>query len=449
MKPSRFSTLLTAAATSCLALAAPAMAQDAAPAPQQLEPLGAEPAPAADASLPACGGRGAVSWLAGSSDQSDASGSTAPLRLAANVAGNTPSVFAFSLSADGSVRVEAQSAEGDPMIELISATGEGLAENDDTTSSLNSSLEQALSAGTYCVVVSNIQGDAMEATVQVSRPDQPALLNETASPGSGGSSSIATCTPETEAQPLTEGALEAALENGNVTAAADGTSTSYFRFTLSEPTPLTVRGSSDQLDPFIKIFDNAGAMLGENDDAEGTNARLDYPSPLPAGDYCIGIAAYSPTPGPMTVAVEKLDRDTFLRGAYQRGELVPPLDGSFPVEQFDLKTKRQTVLLHNGGAQWLTFQLDAPAVVVMNAYGSLLGADTKLALFSEQGAVMGENDDSESGTDSKLGPIMLAPGRYALAVSDLNRATPETGGAVRPIGVLFDLYTRVEPEQAQ
>lgn len=447
----RLSTLLTTAAASCLALALPVMAQDAAPAPQQLEPLGGETEQAADASLPSCGNRGAVSWLASSSDQSNTSDSTAPLTLSANVAGNTPSVYAFSLSADGSVRVEAQSAEGDPMIELTSATGEGLAENDDTTSSLNSSLEQALSAGTYCVVVSNIQGEAMEATVQVSRPDQPALLNEVASPEGGGSNSIATCTPETEAQPLTEGALDAALADGNVTAAADGTATNYFRFTLSEPTPITVRGSSDQLDPFIKVFDNAGAMLGENDDAEGTNARLDYPSPLPAGDYCVGIAAYSPTPGPMTVAVEKLDRETFLRGAYQRGELVPPLDGSFPVEQFDLKTERQTVLLHNGGAHWLSFQLDAPGIVVMNAYGSLLGADTKLALFSEQGAVMGENDDNDSGsnTDSKLGPIMLEPGRYALAITDLNRATPETGGAVRPIGVLFDLYTRVEPEQAQ
>lgn len=446
----RLSTLLSTAAASCLALAQPVMAQDAAPAPQQLEPLGGETEQAADASLPSCGNRGTASWLAGSSDQSNASDSTAPLTLATNIAANTAGVFAFTLSADGSVRVEAQSTEGDTLLQLTSATGETLAENDDTTSSLNSSLEQALSAGTYCVIVSNVQGETMAATVQVSRPDQPALLNEVASPESGTSNSIATCTPETEAQPLTEGALDAALANGNVTAAADGTSTSYFRFTLSEPTTITVRGSSDQLDPFIKIFDNAGAMLGENDDADGTNARLDYPNPLPAGDYCLGIAAYSPTPGPMTVAVEKLDRQTFLRGVYQRGELVPPLDGSFPVEQFDLKTERQTVLLHNGGAQWLSFQLDTPSVVVTNAYGSLLGADTKLTLFSQQGAVIGENDDNISGnTDSKLGPIMLDPGRYVLAVSDLNRTAPETGGAVRPIGVLFELFTRVEPEQAQ
>ncbi len=82
-------------------------------------------------------------------------------------------------------------------------------------------------------------------------------------------------------------------------------------------------------------------------------------------------------------------------------------------------------------------------MAIIRAYGSIVGGDTRVILFSQTGRLVGEDDDSGGSTNSMLGPILLEPGGYALAVSDLNRPQPASG-PIRPIGVLFDLFERVE-----
>lgn len=442
--------LLGSVAISCMALSGPAFAQDdAVPAPpdvQQLEPLGGQSDQAASAGLPSCGGNGQVAWLGGDEAQSDIGAAGAPLTQSLMVSGTQGSAFAFTSSAENQpVRLEAQSMAGDPGIKLTTADGDYIAENDDTPESLNSRIETNVGPGTYCVVVESIRTDDMDATVQVGRQDQPALLTDGYSDSSsGGSSSMVACTAETQASTLAEGALDETLPNGPVSASVDGTATGYYRFTLTQPTPLTLRATSNgDLDPYLTLYDANGGIVAENDDADGLNSRLDFAADLPAGDYCIGVMPLTYGAGQIQLGVEALDRDSFLRQSYDRGELVPPADSDYPVEALDLATTRHTVLLNSGKSQWLRFEVTQPTVLIVNAYGSLVGADTKLALFSQPGAVIAENDDWTSGTDSKLGPVELTPGTYLIAVSDLN-SQGGTGSAVRPLGVMFDLYHRVE-----
>nr|WP_237168671.1 DVUA0089 family protein [Paracoccus shandongensis] len=278
----------------------------------------------------------------------------------------------------------------------------------------------------------------MAATVQVSRPEQAALLDEGSE---GGSSRIATCTPDTPATPLAEGAINERLAQGPVSATQDGTGVGYYRFTLSQAAPVTLRASSPTLDPYLKLFDAQGNLVGENDDADGLNARLDFVSTLAAGDYCIGAATLSSEPGELTISAETLDPQIFLRNAYRKGELNPPSDGSYPVQALDLTQQKQTVVLHDGATQWLGFDLDKPTVLVVSAYGSLAGADPRLVLFAASGALEGENDDIDGSTDARVGPVLLQPGRYHLGVVDVSR-NDDTLGPIRPIGLMFDRFLR-------
>lgn len=416
--PHRLSILASLAAASALGM--PALAQDA---------------------PPICGAA-QVTWLAGDEAGQDISASQAALSAPVRVTGGQPTVLAFRNTADSqALRVEARTENGDPAISLLTEDGDLIAENDDTPDSLNARLETAVGPGVYCVAVRAVGDGDMAATVQVSRPEQAALLGEDSEAATG--SQIAACMPDTPAEPLAEGAVDDRLAQGPVSAAQDGTQVGYYRFTLSQPTAVTLRASSPTLDPYLKLFDAQGNLVGENDDADGLNARLDFVSMLAAGDYCIGAASLSSEAGELTVSAERLDPQTFLRNAYRKGELNPPSDGSYPVQALDLAQQKQTVILHDGAAQWLGFDLDRPTVLVVNAYGSLAGADPRLVLFAATGALEAENDDVDGGTDARVGPVLLQPGRYHLGVVDVSRNDGSTG-PIRPIGLMFDRFLRAE-----
>ena len=79
--------------------------------------------------------------------------------------------------------------------------------------------------------------------------------------------------------------------------------------------------------------------------------------------------------------------------------------------------------------------------MIVSAYGALVGADPRLVLFAASGAVAGENDDADGGTDARLGPLLLEPGRYHLGVVDAGRNDGSTG-PIRPIGLIFDRFLR-------
>ncbi len=422
--PHRPCPILASLAAAILGLGLPAAAQQAAePSSERTQICGGDP-----------------QWL-GEGEHQDITASPDPLAAQAQVMAGRDSLFAFRVGADSqTLRVEASAESGDPAITLLTEDGDVIAENDDTPASLNSALETTVGPGVYCVAVRSVGDSAMAASVQVSRPEQAPLLSE----GGAGPAidRIAACTPDTTAEALVPGTLNERLDQGAVTATLDGTQTGYYRFTLSQPAPLTLRAASPALDPMLRLYDTQGALLAENDDADGLNSRLDFATPLAAGDYCIAAAALSAQPGEVTVSVERLDVDAFLRNAYRKGKLPPPADGSYPIQAVDLSQAKQTVVLHDGATQWLGFDLDQPTVLIVNAYGGLVGADPKLVLFAASGGVVGENDDAgDGGTDARLGPLLLEPGRYHLGVVDVGRNDGSTG-PIRPIGLTFDRFLR-------
>ena len=273
----------------------------------------------------------------------------------------------------------------------------------------------------------------MTATVQLTRPEMPALLADPVD------TTIAACTADTPAESLGQGPLDAALP---AQAQTDGT-VRYLKFALENSASVTLRAVSDGLDPNMVLFDGSGAQIAANDDADGLNARLDFPSGLAAGDYCLGVAPISSGEGTITVSVEALDRDSYLRTAWRKGELAPPTDGDYPMQAIDLAADRETVVLQDGTAQWLTFTLERETALMVSAYGGLVGVDAKLALFSRDGAVVAQADDMDGSVDARLGPVVLEPGEYRMALTDVNRPD-QPGAPIRPVGLVFERFERVE-----
>ncbi|MDM7459961.1 MAG: hypothetical protein P3W94_011585, partial [Paracoccus sp. (in: a-proteobacteria)] len=335
------------------------------------------------------------------------------------------------------LRIEAMAIDGgDPSLVLATPEGRILAENDDTPGGLNARIETVLESGIYCVRMVPVGNPSIRAAVQVSREDQPAL--RAASPVL----ETAACRAETEAEPLTEGPLDVALASGQVKRQT-GAGLAYLRFTLRDPASITLRASSEMLDPVLKLFDAAGALIAENDDADGLNARLDFPTPLALGEDCIGVASLAAGDGVIEVSAETLDRDRFLRAAWSKAEMAPPLDSGYHMQQIDLGRDRETVLLHDGTTQWLVFAVERPSVIIVDAIGNSSGVDSKLLLFGPDGALLSSDDDGGQDLDARLGPLLLGPATYRLAVQDVAR-NEQPAGAIRPVSLVFDRFERVE-----
>lgn len=371
-------------------------------------------------------------WLA----EADLSTADAPLQAEGRTDAATRPWFAFRTGAETTaLRLEAEAVgAGDPSLVLATPDGEVLAENDDAAGMLNSRIETSVGPGTYCLRLVPVGEPLMTARVRAGRADQPALLAEPAD------LTIAACGPETAGTALAEGPLDAVLPAGKVEHQT-GAGVEYLRFSLAAPTAVTLRAVSEGLDPQVKLYDGAGVLVAENDDADGLNSRLDFLTPLAAGDYCLGVAPLSAGEGSITVSAEALDREGFLRTAWRKGEMPPP-EGEWPVQALDLAQVRDTVVLHDGAAQWLSFALERPSVLVVDAYGQAVGVDSKLALFGAAGQLVAENDDADGGTDAQL-LVRLEPGAYRLAVMDVNRLD-QPGAPIRPIGLVFERYERVE-----
>ncbi|MGL4320801.1 MAG: hypothetical protein ACRCS3_08055 [Paracoccaceae bacterium] len=401
-----------------------------------LSALAATAQEAAPESGPFCAGTLAT-WMGGSAEGAVIGAESAALVQQANASGGQLPVFAFRV--DGTAqetRIEAMAANGgDPYITLTAADGRLLAENDDYGGSLNAQTVSQLEPGDYCVRLTSVGGTPISATVQVSRTDQPALLPEAAD------TTMNACTPETPTTPFVEGPLNAALVNGRVSQNI-GVGVAYLRFELTEGAPLTLRAESATLDPQIKLFDGNGGLLGENDDADSLNARLDFLTALPAGSYCLVAGPLTGGEGTVTVSAETLDRDSYLRGAWARGEVAPPEGTDFPVQAIDLTKVAETMLLHDGAAQWLAFDIAEETALMITSFGELAGADTRLVLFGASGIPVATADDSETGLDAKLAAV-LQPGRYRLAVTDLGGSVI-AGGPIRPIGLVFERFARIK-----
>ena len=200
-----------------------------------------------------CGGIGAgAGWIGGSAEASDVSTAGAALSapgLLVPPSGNV--VVLFTVSAAGEVRLEAQPAPGgDPVIELYDASGGLVVTDDDSGGNFASRIETLLQPGDYCLATRGFGGAPLTAEVRVGRLEHEAATQGLAGgflpPGGGLFDGplfvgIDPCLPETAAQPLADGPMDALLGQGGASAVNTISQVPYYRFELAQPQAISIR----------------------------------------------------------------------------------------------------------------------------------------------------------------------------------------------------------------
>ena len=371
-----------------------------------------------------CAGLGdGAPWLGQTQAGSDIA--TAPVAFGQSglaVGPGARAVALFSLSAPMAVRVEAapEDAVGDPVLEVFDATGRLVVFDDDSGGGPAARAEPRLEAGDYCVAVSGFGGQPVRASLQVSRLEMAALTPGLTggfedSLGQAPFVGIAPCLPETPATPLGQGPIDASLPDG-VRATGRVTENPYFRFSLAAAQSLSIRAENPDADPYLYVFDAQGWVLDENDDYDSLDAQVDFIRPLPAGTYCIGVRALWDATLPITVRVFAHDARAAAVGGYSTGEIAPPLDGSWPVE--DLGRVAPQISLDRSvvgdQAHWIAFDLAQAGLILITA-DALDDSDPVIGLFDAKGQMVGYNDDVDDGLNAMLA-LPVAAGQYRLAV---------------------------------
>lgn len=347
----------------------------------------------------------------------------------------------FDVSGPTDVRIEATDDSGvDPVMVLLDTSGNELASDDDGGGGRASRIETSLSAGSYCAKVYNFSSNNGPTTVQLSRWEMAPI---TAGASSGGGASEA-CTAATPADPVAFGPINAAVAGGGQISFSRSGNVSYHRFTVADPLGLTVTANNSDADPVLRIYDNSGNIVFENDDYDGLNSQIDMQTPLQAGEYCIAVSALSDGELPIDVVIRAFDEQAFLNARYASGEASPPIGGSYPIDEVGMiQTAFSGDVLVGKDARWLMFEVTEPSLMLIQGIGNG-GADSQLYLYNDRGQQLGFNDDSGLGGNSTRDSQIAAelyPGRYLAAVLLYSY---EEGSPSQPVRVSFQRYVRAQ-----
>ncbi len=347
----------------------------------------------------------------------------------------------FEVSQPTDVRIEAtDESDVDPVMVLLDTSGNELASDDDGGGGRASRIETSLDAGTYCAKVYNFSSNSGATTVQLSRWDMPAITPG-ADTGGGGAEA---CTAATPANPIAFGPINAALAGGGEISFSRTGAITYHRLTVDAPLGLTVTANGTDADPVLRIYDNDGNVVFENDDYDGLNSQIDMQTPLQPGDYCIAVSALSDGEQPIDVVVKAFDEKAFLNARYATGEASPPIGGSYPIDDIGLiNTAFSGDVLVGKDARWISFEVAEPSLMLIQGIGNG-GADSQLYLYNDRGQQLGFNDDSGLGGNSTRDSQIAAelyPGRYLAAVLIYNF---EDGSPSQPVRMSFQRYVRAK-----
>lgn len=372
-----------------------------------------------------CGGIGAAgSWIGGAPETSDVAMADAAIVAAAqSIPARGETVLLFSVSTPMDVRVEAMpEIGGDTVIELYDAAGTLVVTDDDSGGGLASRAETMLEPGSYCLATRGFGGTSVVADIAVGQ-----VSHEAITPGlSGGFADgmpqlpifvgIDPCTSATEATLLGSGPIDGMLAAGGVEATNTITGVPYYRFTLSQPTQISIRAENPSADPYIYFFDAQGTLLAENDDYNSLNSRIDFIDPLPAGEYCVGMRSLSDPNLPVTLRVLQYDEQAALNEMYATGQVAPPLDGSWPVTDMGVLAPRAVRDARVSGteAEWFVFEMPSRGVLLIDAV-EVTDSDPMIAVFNDLGQELAFNDDANGTLNSQIA-VRLEGGRYLLAV---------------------------------
>ncbi|MEM7722544.1 MAG: DVUA0089 family protein [Pseudomonadota bacterium] len=193
--------------------------------------------------------------------------------------------YRFTITTPQAVSIRAQNQDADPYIYLFDGEGSLLAENDDTDG-LNSRIVMTdpLSPGSYCIGMRALSDPDLPVTVSVNgfsqaQADQERFASADAAPGPGSSYPVSDA-----------GALgDVSLRDIQV----PGDRAQFVRFTVQMPGVYVITADEiNDSDPWVRLFDRAGNLIGDNDDANGTlNSELVIR--LEAGSYTLGVRQYS------------------------------------------------------------------------------------------------------------------------------------------------------------
>lgn len=348
-----------------------------------------------------CGGAGAGGqWIGGSQGASDIATAPNYLEQMALVLGGNDYVALFTLSRTTDIRLEAAGrGAGDPMIDLIDANGDLILSDDDSGGNAAARAEITLDAGSYCMATRSYDGGPMTAFVRIGTLDHDPLTAGVDSPDQASGD----CRNAVPMGPLGSQVSAAVTDNA------------FWQFTLDSASAISITAENDAADPLITLYDANDGFIAENDDFDGLNARIDITSPLPAGDYCINVAALSDEFAPITVTTSLYDPVAALQSLVARGEAAPPLDGSVPVTDLGpLTTQIRRDATISTDVAWFSLTIPAPSLLLAETIGTG-NTDTWLVLFDDLGRQIAMNDD-HGDTLNSLITARVPAGQYLVGL---------------------------------
>ena len=344
-------------------------------------------------------------------------------------ASETP-FYRFKINQAQAITISASGTSADPTIALFDAAGNIIEENDDYGDSYNSKipLSEPLAPGEYCINVAAINDDDIPIQLSINSFTETDLNSD----------SVNICLPETPAKNFAESAIDSLLEDG-LSHSASVTETPFYRFSIDHSQKISISASNESADPLITVYDADGNDIAENDDYGGSyNSRINFRSPLEAGTYCIGIKALEGDHIPVTTSINTFDINSIDASIYDAVDEVPPLNGNYPVSQFEYTGShaidKQTL---GEKAIWYRIDVDTPSIYFIES-NAIKGSsiDPQLNLFDSEGNKIAYNDDALS-TDSLLA-ARLEPKTYLLAMSQAEEAEPDQ------VQITIERYAKVE-----
>ena len=386
-----------------------------------------------------CGGIGANGqWIGGGEANSDISTADSYREQMALVLSGNEYVSLFSVSAPTTVRVEAAGrGNGDPLIDLLDSSGNVLLSDDDSGGNGAARAETPLGPGTYCMSLVSYDGAPMTAFVRIGRPEHEPLTEGGAvepTTAQANPDGPLTVTPPSDTSSSCADASSLGTLDGPLTGTGSVTANRFWSFTLAQPAAVSITATNESADPVLTLYDGAETYLAENDDFDGLNSRIDMTSALPAGEYCIEVAALSDENLPIDIVVDTYDPEAALAGLYARGEAAPPLDGSYPVTDLGALSNRlrQDSNLTDQ-TSWFAIEVDQSGLVLIEAIAAGGNGDPWLIMFDDLGREVAQNDDYGDGLDAQL-TARVTPGTYLVGAKQVGAGTQ---GFVR---LLFERY---------
>ena len=306
---------------------------------------------------------------------------------APNRAGSRADLHSFTGSIGQSVTI-AMTASFDTYLVLVGPSGSVVGENDDYEG-LNSRIQVTLpSSGTYRIEATSFSGDGRGSyTLSLS--------------GSNTSSCSATGISSGQTVSGTLADSDCAAPNRS------GSRADLYTFAGSSGQTVTIAMTAS-FDTYLVLVGPSGSVVGENDDYEGLNSRIQVTLPS-SGTYSIQATSFSgDARGTYTLSLSGSSATSCTTTSISTGQTV-----SGELAETDCAAPRRS----GAKADLFTFTGSSGQGVMLTMTSSAF--DTYLFLVGPSGTVVGENDDYE-GLNSRIQMTLPSAGTYTIEATSFS-----------------------------